>query len=473
MADTQPGAWILNPFSGSATTGIAANLLGRKYLGLEIKDEFLSMSKARREEINYLNIRGDYLERLAKAKIILPSDNFFVADEAGNDIAGTEYDVAHVKWGDSWVMPNYDQIMELVRNCSFVWTIFNGVEGGKFTGPNGGSIFLPATGYDGGNNSAGFKGSYWSSIQSTPTPSQSAHVLDFDINRVTGEDGNGRNNGQCVRPVCVTVKPLFLSISNFTSYPGAEVWGRISGSGSYSVTCSNTNVKARFFPPEDLFITAHATGSSVITVKDNETGMSQKINVTIVRLCPDNNHPHTIDLGLPSGTKWSCCNVGAYSPEIRGSYYAWGETETKSEYDWSTYIHCDGSEETCHDLGSDITGTEYDVAHIKWGGSWVMPNVEQIEELINNCSYKWVKMNDIYGHLITGKNGNLLFLPASGFTKSKSYTIEKEDIRGYYWSSSYYPKVSQIAYDFQILSENEKSHWNIKCYGLVVRPVCQ
>lgn len=81
QASTQPGAWILDPFNGSATTGIAANLLGRKYLGLEIEDEFLAMSKARREEIENSAVRSDYLERLAKAKIILPPDNFFVADD--------------------------------------------------------------------------------------------------------------------------------------------------------------------------------------------------------------------------------------------------------------------------------------------------------------------------------------------------------------------------------------------------------
>lgn len=81
QASTQPGAWILDPFNGSATTGIAANLLGRKYLGLEIEDEFLSMSKARREEIENSAVRSDYLERLAKAKIILHPDNFFVTDD--------------------------------------------------------------------------------------------------------------------------------------------------------------------------------------------------------------------------------------------------------------------------------------------------------------------------------------------------------------------------------------------------------
>lgn len=59
--------------------------------------------------------------------------------------------------------------------------------------------------------------------------------------------------------------------------------------------------------------------------------------------CPDSNHPHLIDLGLPSGTKWACCNVGAKKPEEFVGYYAWGDTEEKSWYDWSTYIYCDGS----------------------------------------------------------------------------------------------------------------------------------
>ena len=81
QASTQPGAWILDPFSGSATTGIAANLLGRRYLGLEKEEEYLSMSKARREEIERMAIRDEYLERLEKAKIILPQDKFFVSDD--------------------------------------------------------------------------------------------------------------------------------------------------------------------------------------------------------------------------------------------------------------------------------------------------------------------------------------------------------------------------------------------------------
>lgn len=81
QASTESGAWVLDPFNGSGTTGIAANLLGRRYLGLEIEDEFLCMSKARRIEIENCTIRSNYLERLAKANYILPSADFCAADD--------------------------------------------------------------------------------------------------------------------------------------------------------------------------------------------------------------------------------------------------------------------------------------------------------------------------------------------------------------------------------------------------------
>ncbi len=82
QASTKPNDWVLDPFSGSGTTGIAANLLGRKYLGLEIEEEFLAMSKARREELENLQLKSLYLERLTKAKVILPPNNVLIAEDA-------------------------------------------------------------------------------------------------------------------------------------------------------------------------------------------------------------------------------------------------------------------------------------------------------------------------------------------------------------------------------------------------------
>ena len=81
QASTKPGAWILDPFSGSATTGIAANLLCRRFLGLEIEDEFLAMSRARRMEIERVDVRSDFMERLAKARCVPLQTPLFVGEE--------------------------------------------------------------------------------------------------------------------------------------------------------------------------------------------------------------------------------------------------------------------------------------------------------------------------------------------------------------------------------------------------------
>ena len=185
--------------------------------------------------------------------------------------------------------------------------------------------------------------------------------------------------------------------------------------------------------------------------------------------CPDDNHPHAIDLGLPSGTKWACCNVGTTTPEGYGGYYAWGETEEKEIYDWTTYIHCDGSMETCHDLGSDIAGSEYDVAHVQWGSSWVMPSQEQIEELISKCSYRGTTENGVDGGLFTGPSGSTIFLPAADIRWNGF--LECFVLGGYYWSSTprpYLYHAYRLSFD---LSWGGGGGGNERCHGLTVRPV--
>ena len=176
-----------------------------------------------------------------------------------------------------------------------------------------------------------------------------------------------------------------------------------------------------------------------------------------------------IDLGLPSGTKWACCNVGADTPEGYGGYYAWGEMEEKGTYNWSNYIHCDGSYDTCHDLGSDIAGTQYDVAHVKWGGSWVMPSDDLQRELIKNCSSEWTTVNDVNGMLFTGSNGGSIFLPAAG---CRDYSgLVNAGSYGYYWSSTQNPSYSYYAYDLYFRSGNVGWGDGSRDYGRSVRPV--
>ena len=177
-----------------------------------------------------------------------------------------------------------------------------------------------------------------------------------------------------------------------------------------------------------------------------------------------------IDLGLPSGTKWAPWNVGASKPEDYGGYYAWGETEEKDVYDWSTYIHCDGSEENCHDIGSDIAGTQYDVAHVKWGGSWQMPTIDQMKELLDYCESEWTTMNGVNGHRFTGLNGNSIFIPAAGYHFIS--LLDYEGSGGCFWSSlpsDYNSSEAKVLY-FYSGGEGWSSGYP-RHYGLSVRPV--
>jgi len=193
--------------------------------------------------------------------------------------------------------------------------------------------------------------------------------------------------------------------------------------------------------------------------------------------CPDDHHPHLVDLGLPSGTKWSCCNVDTDHPENQsptnyGGYYAWGETETKSTYNWSTYIHCRGSYDTCKDLGSDIAGTEYDVAHVKWGGSWVMPSKEQQDELRNNCTYEWTTVDGVLGGKFTSKtNGASIFLPAAGYRIDSG--LYNAGSFGFYWSSTQYPNYSDDAYYLGFGSGGFGKRYDGRYDGRSVRPVTE
>ena len=393
----------------------------------------------------------------------------------GSDIAGTQYDVAHVKWGGSWVMPSKEQQDELISNCTYEWTTVNDVKGGKFTSNiNGGSIFLPAAGdrNDSGLHGAGAYGNNWSSTQS-PSYSDCAYYLFSTV--YGGWLYSSRYYGQSVRPIYVgdTYKALALSKSNVEIIAGRRSTVEItSGSGYYKVSSSAPNVAEASLSGSTITIKGVAVGLAVIVVTDTKSGSSQYIIANVKQsylTCPDNHHPHAIDLGLPSGTLWACCNVEADTPEGYGGYYAWGETETKSTYTWSTYTHCDGYPSNCHDLGSDIAGTEYDVAHVKWGGSWVMPSEAQFDELINNCTYEWTTVNGVNGSKFTSKtNGGSIFLPAAGYRNDSDI---KGASSGYYWSSTQHPSNSYLAYLLNVFSSGTYTSSSFRNYGYSVRPV--
>lgn len=158
---------------------------------------------------------------------------------------------------------------------------------------------------------------------------------------------------------------------------------------------------------------------------------------------PD-NHEY-VDLGLPSGTLWATCNVGANSPEEYGDYFAWGETSPKSEYTVQNYKWCNGNIYTTltkynmrYEYGTvDSKGeldSEDDAAYVNWGPSWRMPSIAQQRELLFECSWEWTTLNGVNGRLGTGPNGNTIFLPAAGFCNGNMN--ESSGRLGVYWSCS-------------------------------------
>ena len=185
-----------------------------------------------------------------------------------------------------------------------------------------------------------------------------------------------------------------------------------------------------------------------------------------------------VDLGL--SVKWATCNVGASKPEDYGEYFAWGETTTKSTYDWSTYKLCNGSYDTqtkyCTDSSygtvdnKTVLDKEDDAAAVNWGGAWRMPTKEEQDELRNNCTWTWITQNGVNGYTVTGPNGNSIFLPAAGYRDDSS--LIGAGSYGIYWSSSLNTYYTSDAWYVYFYSSSVYRYYDYRHYGHSVRPVC-
>lgn len=182
--------------------------------------------------------------------------------------------------------------------------------------------------------------------------------------------------------------------------------------------------------------------------------------------CPDDSHPHAIDLGLPSGRKWCCRNVGASSPADYGGYYSWGGTAAKTSY---STTDCSAT--------TDIQKTDYDVAYNSSGGKWAMPTKADWEELKGQCGFSWVKADaadnpyHAAGLFVINKARTAgFFLPAAG--NYSGSTLYSKDTVGHYWAST--PNGSDTAYSFGGGSGSQDVESASRMYGCSVRPVaCQ
>ena len=202
-----------------------------------------------------------------------------------------------------------------------------------------------------------------------------------------------------------------------------------------------------------------------------------------------NGHMHNgheyVDLGL--SVKWATCNVGASQHEEYGDYFAWGETEPKATYYWSTYKWCNDSVTTLTKYNTDSSyGTvdnktqldlSDDAAHVNWGGDWRMPTEAEWTELREQCTWTRTTQNGVKGYKVTSKkvsySKNSIFLPAAGcrYDSDLSYAGSV----GYYWSSSLKAGNPDNACDMYLDSSDVLyvfMYFGYRSCGRSVRPVC-
>lgn len=189
-----------------------------------------------------------------------------------------------------------------------------------------------------------------------------------------------------------------------------------------------------------------------------------------------------VDLGLPSGTLWATCNLGAEAPEQYGDYFAWGETASKTIYNWSTYKYSYGNSDSeqltkyCNsaDFGyngftDNLTRLEPtdDAATVNLGNEWRTPTYDQWMELYAHTSWDWTTQKGTKGILFTAKNGKKLFLPAAGGRYDDN--LFYFNVEGLYWSSDLYV-VSTVSY-YNFNSDFCSMKYGSHCHGYSVRPV--
>lgn len=367
-----------------------------------------------------------------------------------------EDDPAWGNWGDSWRIPLYYEFQELIDSCSWVLTDSNGVNGYKITskvkGYESNSIFIPFTGYredvEIEHDDCGY---YWSA--STDPGSSEVMVLGIDADSYVIYD-DSRYWGQSYRPVQMFddsgIQDIILNETDTTLLIGKQgvlfVRGVLADGHAISVSGAIKWVSS----DEDVVTVVNgylqAEGAGTASVTATYMGHSQSCIITVVD--PYAVDPEYVDLGL--SVKWASFNLGAYKAEMSGDYFAWGETEPKSNYSWSTYKYCDyasGSSLTKYCLDSDygyegftdgkvILDASDDAVYVLMGDGNRMPTVIEMTELLSMCNREKTAVNGVIGYRFTSKvegyENNSIFLPICGFYNGTNKNLGV----GRYWTSS-------------------------------------
>ena len=288
------------------------------------------------------------------------------------------------------------------------------------------------------------------------------------------------------------------TVSNMGVY-SATIGGSIINNGGSTITergiCYNTTGEPTI--ADDAIIvesTSNSFTGKLINLQENTTyyarayaindvgvAYGEEIVFTTKARTYENGYEY-VDLGL--SVMWATMNVGASKPEEYGDYFAWGETQPKSTYDWSTYKYCNGSITTLTKYNTDrsygtvdnktVLDKEDDAAAVNWGGAWRMPTKEEQDELRTECTWTWTTQNGVNGYLVTsnksGYTDKSIFLPAADYRGDSSLSLAGSG--GYYRSSSLGPGRPYSTYYLLFYSDLVDWAFALRYLGQSVRPVC-
>lgn len=363
-------------------------------------------------------------------------------------------DAAKANWGGAWRLPTHKEQIELVTSCTWKFVEkFNGSNINGYLGTsiiNGNTIFLPAAGEvdDNINKIRGLNsgGCYMSSeILNIMTDfNLNTHCIRLDRYNTykivyAGEDGQSttlRYIGQSVRPCAdPDTKDVMLSVN---TEAGSIKYGmhRIIGISYTSI---------------------------------DEYGLTQSGKVAEYSY---------VDLGLPSGLKWATSNIGANKPFLYGNKFSWGDTAvvTSNNLDWSTYKWCENvvdKYEATKTFTKYCTDTTYgvvdnlveleledDAAATHWGDTWRMPTKQEMQELLDGCTWEYMSsFNGREGYLGTSKfNDNTIFLPGRPLGTE-------------YYTSSLSDRYMYLAAILRLRSKSFEMSTTNRYYSTYIRPV--
>lgn len=414
---------------------------------------------------SYGHLRGRFVNGIEEFTYIYKRPDFpFVFDTSklnGDDLLPEamlpiSMDAARKNMGGNWQIPSVDDFNELRNHCDWNWTNnYNnsGVSGYIITRNNNGNfipqIFLPVTGY------------YYYSHNEQKVALQNGERGAYRCANCAGTEELDYLYAKIlsISESKIEIGSSFLACSESLLPIRAICKKNSSGVPlSASVKCAKSSRRIDFFDIDEPEYKAD----------DNYLGYGY------------------VNLGLPSGTLWATCNVGADNPWDYGDYFAWGEVKGaksgKRKFDWKNYKWCDGDKilltkycpkyySVYFEYDKAELDLEDDAAYVNWGENWRTPSKEQLDELETYCTSEWINLGHAFGCKVTGRNGKSIFLPAAGCYAYESFDCD--GTFGVYMSRTLASKrpICTCSLDLCCTDFKSKTAWNARCIGYSVRPV--